>query len=96
MKGFQGDSVVKNLPAKAGDAGLIMGQEDPLRRKWQPTPGFLPGKFHGQRNLVGYSPWDGKKSDTFVETKQRLLFSTFNPGWTTTFPERVDRISPPF
>ena len=27
------------------------------RRKWQPTPVFLPGKFHGQRNLVSYSPW---------------------------------------
>ena len=26
------------------------------RRKWQPTPVFLPGKFHGQRSLVGYSP----------------------------------------
>ena len=34
------------------------------RRKWQPTPVFLPGQFHGQRNLVGYSPWDRKESDT--------------------------------
>ena len=30
----------------------------PWRRKWQPTPLFLPGKCHGQRSLVGYSPWD--------------------------------------
>ena len=29
----------------------------PWRRKWQPTPVCLPGKFHGQRNLVGYSLW---------------------------------------
>ena len=29
----------------------------PWRRKWQHTPIFLPGKFHGQRRLVGYSPW---------------------------------------
>ena len=29
-----------------------------LRRKWQPTPVFLPGKSHGQRSLVGYSPRD--------------------------------------
>ena len=29
----------------------------PWRRKWQPTPAFLPGKFHGQRSLVGYRPW---------------------------------------
>ena len=27
------------------------------RRKWQPTPVFLPGEFHGKRNLAGYSPW---------------------------------------
>ena len=30
------------------------------RRKWQPTPVFLPGKSHGQRSLVGYSPWGCK------------------------------------
>ena len=30
----------------------------PWRRKWQPTPVFLPGKSHGQRSLVGFSPWD--------------------------------------
>ena len=29
----------------------------PRRRKWQPTPVFLPGKVHGQRSLVGCSPW---------------------------------------
>ena len=33
------------------------------RRKWQPTAEFLPGKSHGQRNLVGYSPWGHKESD---------------------------------
>ena len=29
----------------------------PWRRKWQPTPVFLPGKSHGRRSLVGYCPW---------------------------------------
>ena len=33
------------------------------RRKWQPTPAFLPGKSQGRRNLVGYSPWDHKELD---------------------------------
>ena len=33
------------------------------RRKWQPTPVLLPGKSHGQRSLVGYSPWGHKESD---------------------------------
>ena len=35
----------------------------PWRRKWQPTSVFLPGKSHGQRSLVGYSPWGCKESD---------------------------------
>ena len=34
------------------------------RRKWQPTPVFLPRESHGQRSLAGYSPWGCKKSDT--------------------------------
>jgi len=34
----------------------------PWRRKWQPTSVFLPGKSHGQRSLVGYSPWVPKES----------------------------------
>ena len=34
------------------------------RRKWHPTPVFLPGKSHGRRSLVGYSPWGQKESDT--------------------------------
>ena len=33
-------------------------------RKWKPIPVFLPGEFHGQRSLVGYSPWNCKKGDT--------------------------------
>ena len=35
----------------------------PWSRSWQPTPGFLPGKFHGQRSLVSYSPWGHKELD---------------------------------
>ena len=35
----------------------------PWRREWQPTPLFLHGKFHGQRSLVGHSPWGHKESD---------------------------------
>ena len=41
-------------------------------RKWQPTPIFLPGKSHGQRTLVDYSPWGRKELDT---TKQLHLLS---------------------
>ena len=42
--------------------------EIPWSRKWQPTPVFLPGKFHGQRSLVGYSPWGRKESDMTEHT----------------------------
>ena len=42
----------------------------PLRRKWQPTPVFLPGESHGQRSLVGYHPWGRKESDV---TEQLIL-----------------------
>ena len=41
----------------------------PWRRKWQPTPVFLPGQFHGQRSLVGYCPWDHKESDRTKATQ---------------------------
>ena len=34
----------------------------PWRKEWQPTPVFLPEESHGQRILVGYSPWDHKES----------------------------------
>ena len=45
----------------------------PWRRKWQPTPVFLPGESHGWRSVVGYSPWGRKESDT----TERLHFHTF-------------------
>ena len=54
--GFLGGSAVKNLPANARDLVWFLSQENTLRRKWHPTPVFLPGKFHGQRSLVGCSP----------------------------------------
>ena len=40
----------------------------PWKRAQQPTPVFLPGEFHGQRNLVGYSPWGRKESDMIEVT----------------------------
>ena len=40
-----------------------MGQKDPPEKEMATAPVFLPGEFHGQRKLVGYSPWGGKESD---------------------------------
>ena len=64
--------MVKDLPATAGDTrgmGSIpeLGRF-PWSRKWQPTPVFLPGKFHGHRSLVGYSQWGCKELDTTERT----------------------------
>ena len=60
--------VVKNSPANAGDAredGLdLWVRKIPWNRKRQSIPVFLPGKFCGQRSLVGYSPWDHRELDT--------------------------------
>ena len=44
VQGFPGGSVVKNLPANAEDVGLNLGSKIPWKRKWQPTPVFLPGE----------------------------------------------------
>ena len=38
-------------------------QNNQWRRQWHPTPVLLPGKSHGQRSLVGYSPWGCEESD---------------------------------
>ena len=63
--GFPGSSDGKASAYNAGDLGSIPGSgKIPWRRKWQPTPGFLSGKSHGLRSLVGYSPRGRKESDT--------------------------------
>ena len=45
----------------------------PWRRERLPTPVILPGEFHGQRSLVGYSPWGCKESDTTELINIQLL-----------------------
>ena len=59
------------MPAKQELQVQSLGQEDPLKRKWQPTPIFLPGKYHGQRSLAGYSPRGGKESHDLVTKQQQ-------------------------
>ena len=66
VKGFPGDSAVKNPPAMQRRRRLdtCIGKI-PWRREWQPPPVFLPGKSHGQRSLEGYS-LPGRKSQTLL------------------------------
>ena len=48
----------KESTCNAGDLGPTPESgRFPWRRKWQPSPVFLPGESHGQRSLMGYSPW---------------------------------------
>ena len=66
IQDFPGGSVVKNQPAIAGDerdsGSVPESGRSPVEGN-EPIPVFLPGKFHGQSNLVGYSPLRGKESD---------------------------------
>ena len=55
--------MVKNLPASRRLRFDPWVGKIPWRRKWLPTPIFLPEEFYGQRSLVGYNPWDNKDSD---------------------------------
>ena len=64
--------MVKNPPANAGRHKRLgfdpwIGNI-PWRRAWQTTPVFLPGESHGQRSLMGYSPWGDKESYTTEAT----------------------------
>ena len=54
-----------------GDPDLIPGQEDPLEKGTATHSSFLTWEIHEQRSLAGYSPWDGKESDTI----ERLTLS---------------------
>ena len=62
---------VKNPPAVQETQETwvqFLDWEDPLKRKWQSTAVFLPGKFHGQRSLAGSSPRDHIESDMTKHT----------------------------
>ena len=70
--------MVRNPPANAGECrrrgfdpwlGNIPG-----RRMWQPTPVFSPGESHGQRSLVGYSPWGHTRVGHDLVTKQQHVY----------------------
>ena len=95
--GSRGGSEVKNPPAVQETQETWvrpLGQEDPWRRKWQPTPVLLPGKSPGQKSLVGYSPRGLRESDMAVHARcslwlgHRDLLAEPAHGW-----ERVSLMS---
>ena len=62
----------------------------PWRRKWQPPPVFLPGKFSGQRSLVSCSPRSYKESDTTEHnTQNKILFKENTLAWKDLHPWNV-------
>ena len=69
--GFPHSSVSKESACNAADLGSIAGSGSllPWRRKWQPTPVFLPGESHGQRSLAVSSSWGRKEPDTTEVTQ---------------------------
>ena len=69
--------MVKNLPAMQETWVQSLGWEDPWKTEWLPTPVFLPGEFHEQRSLVGYSRWGCKELDM---TKQLNTGDISNSG----------------
>ena len=82
---YTGGSEAKNPHAMQETQVRSLGWEDHLekemathsnilawrRRKWQPTPIFLPGESHGQKSLVGYSPWNCRIGHDLVTKQQQ-------------------------
>ena len=80
MGGFLGDASGKRICLTVQEIQEILDQslnwKDPLEKEMATTPVCLPGKFHGQRRLMGYSPRGHKESDT---TEHMSTFHMWNP-----------------
>ena len=74
---FPGGSDGKESACNAGSPGSVPGSGRSSAEGWQSTPVFLPGKSHGQRNLVGYSPWSQK----VMVIIERLPLHFTSPQW---------------
>ena len=72
---------VKHLPTRWETRVQSLGWEDPLRRKWQLTPVFLPGESHGWRSLVGYSPWGCRVRHDWATSLHWLNSETHIENW---------------
>ena len=79
----------RGISCNAGDQGAIPWSERSSgERQQQSTPVFLPGEFHGQRSLAGYSPWGCKELDTteglthtyYIQKSRTGLMGKIKPG----------------
>ena len=78
--GFPDGSAVQNPSGRQEIQVTSLGQEDPSEEEIATTPVFLPGESQGQRSLVGYSPKDGKESDTTQQPHEGVGHQGVNVG----------------
>ena len=79
----------------AGDLGSIPGsRRSPWRRKWQPTPVFMPEESHGQRSLVDSSP-QVARSWTWLKWRSTHAHPVFHSGCTRLSSHQQHFSTPP-
>ena len=72
---------INNIKSRLKIQNLHMYTRYPCwRRQWHPTPVLLPGKSHGRRSLVGYSPWGHEESDTTERLHFHFSLSCIGEG----------------
>ena len=71
----------KNLPLMRETWIQSLGREYPLDKGMGPTPIFLPGKLHGQKNLIIYSPWSHRVGYDQVYKHTSNMFSQYPSLW---------------
>ena len=93
---------IKRLPAMRETQVQSLGCEDLLEKEMATTPVLLPGKSHGWKNLIGYSPWGHKESDTteclhfhFLSYMYRVQYSKDTKRFNDSFLPRYSSHSVP-
>ena len=83
----------ENPPANEGDAGSILESgRSPGGGNGTPSPVFLPGTSHGEKSLVGYSPW-GHKSEILLNNNQQQMWQVVQCGEVGSILESDDQVS---
>ena len=78
--GPQRATIISSGGSRSWQVWKITGYALSRRRQWHPTPVLLPGKSHGQRSLVGCSPWGRKESDTTEQLHFHFSLSCIGEG----------------
>ena len=84
--------MVKNPPAVQEMQVQSLGLEDPLEKERKLSPVSLPGKSHGQRRQVGYSPWGRKRVTCNLATKQQDCTKNSVFKWKMDFDSSLNEV----